>query len=315
MDELARGFPFIFVRENRHNGNIIAQKKSLVRGKRFADGKSMQSRFEMTIGPRKGWQPLDFREVLMQRELLGFLMWRDIKIRYRQTLLGGTWAVIQPLVAMLIFTFFFHRLAGVKGDPQVPYAVFAFAGLSVWTFFANSLSISSNSLIANQSMVTKVYFPRIFIPLGAIGAMLLDLALSLGLLVLLMLYYHVHLSSHALLLPIFIVGAVLSAAGLGMTFSALNVSFRDVKYAVPFLIQMGIFVTPVIYPIRIVPEKWILLMGLNPMTGMVIGFRYALLGTPASWAVMGTSLAVSVVVFVSGLYIFRRMELRFADVI
>lgn len=275
----------------------------------------MQPRFELIIGPRKGWQPLDFKEVYLQRELLGFLMWRDIKIRYRQTLLGGAWAVIQPLMAMLVFTFFFHRLAGVKGDPQVPYAVFAFAGLSVWTFFANALSQSSNSLISNQALVTKVYFPRIFIPLGAIGAMLLDLLLSLVLLALLMLYYHVPLSSHVLVLPLFIVGALFSAAGMGMMLSALNVSFRDVKYAVPFLIQMGIFVTPVIYPMRIIPERWILLMGLNPMAGMVIGFRYALLGTPASWAMMGLSFAISVVIFISGLYVFRRMERRFADVI
>lgn len=275
----------------------------------------MQSNYELIIGPRKGWQPLDFREVYVQRELLGFLVWRDIKIRYRQTLLGGAWALIQPLMAMFVFTFFLHRLAGVKGDPQVPYAVFAFAGLSAWTFFANSLSQSSNSLLASQQMVKKVYFPRIFIPLGTVGAMLLDLFLSLLLLGILMIYYHVHVTTHALLLPVFILGTLLSAAGLGMTLSALNVSFRDVKYVVPFVIQMGIFVTPVIYPLRIVPEKYILLMGLNPMAGMVIGFRYALLGSPASWKVMGVSLFVSVVLFVSGLYIFRRMERRFADVI
>lgn len=275
----------------------------------------MHPRFELLIGPRKGWQPLDFKEVYVQRELLGFLMWRDIKIRYKQTILGGAWAVVQPLMAMFVFTFFFHRLAGVNGDPQVPYAVFAFAGLSVWTFFANALSQSSNSLIANQAMVTKVYFPRIFIPLGAIGAMLLDLVLSLALLAVLMLYYRVPLSAHALYLPLFIIGAILSAAGLGMTLSALNVSFRDVKYAVPFLVQMGIFVTPVIYPIRIIPQKWIMLVGLNPMAGMVVGFRYALLGTPASWAMMDLSLAVSVVLFITGLYVFRRMERRFADVI
>jgi len=273
------------------------------------------SRFELIIRPRKGWQPVDFKEVFLQRELLGFLMWRDIKIRYRQTLLGGVWAGLQPLLGMIVFTVFFHRLAGVKGDPQVPYAVFAFAGLSAWTFFANSLALSSNSLIANQAMVTKVYFPRIFIPLGTIGAMLMDLLVSLALLALLMLYYHVAFTMHALLLPIFIAGSLLSAAGLGMTLSALNVSFRDVKYAVPFLIQMGIFVTPVIYPIRIIPQKWIVLMGLNPMAGMVLGFRYSLLGSPASWGLMGLSLAVSVVIFISGLFVFRRMERQFADVI
>jgi len=275
----------------------------------------MQSHFELTIRPRKGWQPIDLREVYLQRELLGFLVWRDIKIRYRQTLLGGVCAVFQPLLAMLIFTFFFHRLAGVKGDPQVPYPVFAFAGLSAWTFFSNALSQSSNSLIANQQLVKKVYFPRIFIPLGAIGALLIDLMFSLALLALLMWYYHVRVTSAAFLLPIFVLGSLLSAAGMGMTLSALNVSFRDVKYVVPFMVQMGLFVTPVIYPIRLVPQKWTLAMGLNPMAGMVIGFRHSLLNSPASWSVMGVSLATSVVLFVTGLFIFRRMERHFADVI
>lgn len=275
----------------------------------------MDPSFELIIEPHKGWQPVDFREVYVQRELLGFLMWRDIKIRYRQTVLGGVWAVLQPLMGMIVFTFFFHRLAGVNGDPQVPYPVFAFAGLSVWTFFANSLSQASNSLVANQAMVKKVYFPRIFIPLGAIGAMLLDLALSLVLLLLLMAFYHIPLTSKALLIPLFSVGALLAASGLGMTLSALNVKYRDVKYVVPFMVQMGIFVTPVIYPIRFIPQKYMMLMGLNPMAGMVTGFRYALLGSPASWRVMGLSLAVSVFLFVSGLYLFRRMERQFADVI
>jgi lipopolysaccharide transport system permease protein len=275
----------------------------------------MDSHVELIIKPRKGWQPVDFREVYAHRELLGFLMWRDIKIRYRQTILGAAWAVLQPLMGMLVFTFFFHKLAGLNGDPQVPYPVFAFAGLSVWTFFSNALSQSSNSLVANQSMVQKVYFPRIFIPLGAIGAMLLDLCLSLLLLGGLMLYYHVPLTTKAFLLPLFALGALLSASGLGMMLSALNVSFRDVKYVVPFLVQMGIFVTPVIYPMRYIPQKWMMLMGLNPMAGMVIGFRYALLGSPGSWQVMGLSFAVSVFLFVSGLYVFRRMERLFADVI
>jgi lipopolysaccharide transport system permease protein len=203
----------------------------------------------------------------------------------------------------------------VNGDAQVPYQVFAFAGLSVWTFFSNALSQASNSLLANQSMVNKVYFPRIFIPLGAVGAMLLDLCLSLMLLGVLMIYYHVPLTAKALLLPLFALGALLSASGLGMTLSALNVVFRDVKYVVPFMVQMGLFVTPVIYPIRYIPQKWMMLMGLNPMAGMVIGFRYALLGSPASWRVMGMSFSVSLILFVSGLYVFRRIERQFADVI
>jgi lipopolysaccharide transport system permease protein len=274
----------------------------------------MASTFELTIRPRKGWQPVDFKEIYLYRELLAFLVWRDIKIRYRQTLLGGLWAVLQPLIAMAIFTFVFNRLAGVKSDGP-PYPLFAFAGLASWTFFSTAVSQSSNSLVTNQQLVSKVYFPRVFIPLGAAGALLLDLCFSLLLLGVLMIYYRWPITTNVFLLPIFILAAVLSASGIGLILSALNVSFRDVKYAVPFLIQMGIFVTPVIYPIRYIPQKWQLLMGLNPMAGVVIGFRHCLLGTDASWQVMGVSLGFSVLLFVSGLFIFRRMERRFADII
>ena len=272
------------------------------------------SSFELTIRPGKGWQPVDWKEIFLYRELLAFLMWRDIKIRYRQTLLGGLWAVLQPLIAMLIFTFVFNRLAGVKSDGP-PYPLFAFAGLAPWTFFSTALSQSSNSLVANQQLVSKVYFPRVFIPLGAVGALLLDMAFSMGLLFVLMLHYHWPISMHVLWLPVFVLAAVLSASGLGMILSSLNVSFRDVKYAVPFLIQMGLFLTPVIYPIHYIPERWQMLMGLNPMTGVVLGFRYSLLGSTASWTVMGVSLGVSFALFVLGLLVFRRMERRFADII
>ncbi len=274
----------------------------------------MSTTFELTVRPRKGWQAVDFKEAYLHRELLAFLVWRDVKIRYRQTLLGGAWAVLQPLIAMLIFTFVFNRMAGVKSDGP-PYPLFAFAGLAPWTFFSTSVSQSSNSLITNHQLVSKVYFPRIFIPLGTIGALLLDLILSLGILAILMLFDHWPVTPALLWLPVFMAGAVMTAAGTGLTLSALNVSFRDVKYAVPFMVQMGIFVTPVIYPAHYIPQRWQFLLGLNPMAGVVIGFRHALLGTPASWQVMGISLAVSVVLFVSGLFIFKRMENRFADLI
>ncbi len=274
----------------------------------------MKSHFELIIEPRKGWQPINFKEVYLYRELLAYLVWRDIKIRYRQTVLGGLWALLQPLIAMLVFTFVFHRLAGMQSDGS-PYPLFAFSGVAAWNFFATSVSQSSNSLISNQQLVSKVYFPRFFIPLGAIGAFLMDLALSLMMLGVLMLYYRWPLTWTVLELPLFILGAVLSAAGLGLALSAVNVSFRDVKYAVPFLLQMGIFATPVIYPIRYIPAKYQLLIGLNPMAGVVLGFRHAILGSPASWSLMGLSLAVSLFLFVAGLFIFRRMESVFADVI
>lgn len=274
----------------------------------------MQSSFELTIRPRTGWQPIDLKEAYLYRELLAFLAWRDIKIRYRQTLLGGLWAVLQPLIAMFVFTFIFHRLAGVSSDGP-PYPLFAFAGVAGWTFFSTSVAQSSNSLVMNQNLVSKVYFPRIFIPLGSIGAFLLDLLLSFAILGGLLIYYRWPLTWTVLELPLFVLGAFLAAAGAGLALSAVNVRFRDVKYAVPFLLQMGIFVTPVIYPMRYIPGKWQVLMGLNPMAGVVQGFRHALLGTPASWKLMGLSLGMSVVIFVAGLLIFRRMERVFADVI
>jgi lipopolysaccharide transport system permease protein len=274
----------------------------------------MSTTFELTIKPRKGWQAIDLKEAYVYRELLAFLVWRDVKIRYRQTLLGGLWAILQPFIAMLIFSFIFNRLAHVQSDGP-PYKLFAYAGLAPWTFFSTSVTQSSNSLIANHQLVSKVYFPRIFIPLGAIGALLVDLFLSLGLFAAMMLYYRWPLTWAVLWLPLFIAGAVLAAAGSGLILSALNVSFRDVKYAVPFMVQMGLFVTPVIYPAHYIPQRWQFLLGLNPMAGVVIGFRHALLGSPASWEVVGVSLAVSVFLFIFGLLIFRRMENRFADII
>jgi lipopolysaccharide transport system permease protein len=274
----------------------------------------MSATFELTIKPRKGWQTVDLTEAYVYRELLAFLIWRDVKIRYRQTLLGGLWAILQPFIAMLIFSFIFNRLAHVQSDGP-PYKLFAYAGLAPWTFFSTSVTQSSNSLLANHQLVSKVYFPRIFIPLGAIGALLVDLVLSLGLFAVMMLYYHWPLTWAVLWLPLFTLGALLAAAGTGLTLSALNVSFRDVKYAVPFMVQMGLFVTPVIYPPHYIPDHWQFLLGLNPMAGVVIGFRHALLGSPISWDVVGMSLTVSVFLFISGLLIFRRMENRFADII
>ncbi len=274
----------------------------------------MSTTFELTIRPRKGWQAIDFKEIYLYRELLAFLVWRDIKIRYRQTLLGGLWAILQPFITMLVFTFVFNRMAGVKSDGP-PYPLFAYAGLAPWTFFSTSITQSSNSLISNQQLVSKVYFPRIFIPLGAIGALLLDLVLSLSLFAGMMVYYHWRLTWAILWLPVFLMAALLAASGAGLILSALNVSFRDVKYAVPFMVQIGLFLTPVIYPARYLSQRGQILMGLNPMAGVVIGFRHALLGSPASWGLMGLSLGVSVLIFGCGLLIFRRLENKFADII
>jgi lipopolysaccharide transport system permease protein len=269
---------------------------------------------ETVLRAHKGWQPIDLGELWRGRELFGFLVWRDISIRYKQTLLGGLWAILQPLLAMLIFTIFFNRLAGIQGD-GVPYPLFAYSGLVLWTFFANSITASSNSLVGNQVLVSKVYFPRIFIPLASIGAIALDLAVGFLLLIPMMIYYKWHIGLSMVFLPLFVFGTLLAASGLGLILSSMNVRFRDVKYVVPYFTQIGLFVSPVIYPLRYVPDRYRILLALNPMTGMISGFRAAVLGQPANWSLVWTSLGVSVGLFTMGLFVFRRMERRFADII
>jgi lipopolysaccharide transport system permease protein len=274
----------------------------------------MATTYDLVLKSRNGWQPINWDEIWLNRQLLGFLIWRDIKIRYRQTLFGGLWAILQPLLAMLIFTFFFHRLSGVSSDGP-PYPLFAFAGLTFWTFFSNAVTMASNSLVGNQVLISKVYFPRIFIPLGSIGALLLDLIVSSLLMLVFMLYYRWPLTMRIIWLPAVVVGCCLAASGLGLILSAWNVRFRDIKYAVPFFLQMGLFVTPVIYPIEYVPVRIRTLIALNPMTGVVITARYAFLGGSVQWSLISLSLASSVALFVIGLFIFRRTETQFADIV
>lgn len=269
---------------------------------------------ELVLKPHSGWQPIDLSEFWSRRELLGFLVWRDIKIRYKQTIFGGAWALLQPLLPMLIFTLFFNRLAGIHTDGP-PYPLFTYSGLVLWTFFANAVSLSSNSLVGNQALVSKVYFPRVFIPLASIGALLLDLFIAILLLLGLMAWFHWPLSLNCLIIPFYLLGTLLAASGLGLILSALNVQFRDVKYAVPFFIQMGLFVSPVIYPIQYIPARYQLFLALNPMSGMINGFRHAMLGGPIDGTLVAISGVVCTGLFVLGLFIFRRTERRFADII
>jgi lipopolysaccharide transport system permease protein len=274
----------------------------------------MSRSLEVILKPRSGWQLIDFAELWSARELFAFLIWRDIKIRYRQTLLGGLWALLQPLLAMLVFTFFFNRLVGVGAD-GVPYPVFAYTGLLLWTFFSGAVTMSSNSLIGNQVLVSKVYFPRVYIPVASIAALLLDFVIGMVLLAFLLAYYRCPITTNIVWFPIYVMGTMLAASGLGCALSALNVRFRDVKYVVPFLIQMGLFVSPVIYPLSYVPAKYQSVLALNPMVGLIAGFRHSLLGGPVSWEVVSISLIVSVLLFVCGLLLFSRMERTFADII
>jgi lipopolysaccharide transport system permease protein len=259
--------------------------------------------------------PLELSELWEYRELLYFLVWRDIKVRYKQTALGAAWAVMQPLFMMLVFSLFFGRLAKVPSD-GIPYPVFTFCALIPWQLFANALTESSNSLIGNQNLITKVYFARLVIPIAAVLSGLVDFLIAFGILIGMMLFYGIVPGAAILALPGFILLAVLTALAVGLWLSALNVQYRDVRYTMNFLVQFWLFATPVAYPSSIVPESWRALYGLNPMAGVVEGFRWALLGksSPPS-ALLFVSTAVVVVLLVGGLYYFRRMEQEFADIV
>jgi lipopolysaccharide transport system permease protein len=269
----------------------------------------------LVLEPRRGWIPLDLRALWSYRELLFFLTWRDVKVRYKQTVLGLMWAVLQPLLSMVVFTVFFGRLAKVPSD-GVPYPVFAYCALVPWQLFAFSLSESSTSLVTNQNLIKKVYFPRLVVPISSCLAGLVDFAISTAVLGVLMACYGIVPTAAAVFLPLFVLLAVVTALAVGIWFAALNVEFRDVRYTVPFLTQLWLFATPVAYPASMVPERLRWVFGLNPMAGVVEGFRWSLLGTgrPPT-ALLGVSASVVLVLLVGGLFYFRRMEETFADVV
>ena len=248
------------------------------------------------------------------RELLYFLTWRDIKVRYKQTVLGALWAIIQPLATMLLFTLVFNRLAGLDtGD--VPYPLFAYTGLLLWTFFANAVINSTNSLVNNTNLITKVYFPRMFIPAAAVGAGLVDFAIGSLMLVALAFYYQVTPGWGILLLPLFLLLSVVLSLAVGMLVSALTVKYRDLRHALPFLIQFWMFASPVIYPLQQVPETWRFLIALNPVTGIIEGFRASLLGGTFDRPATIIAVAMTLVLFAVSFYLFRRIEETFADLI
>lgn len=278
------------------------------------DGPSLSDAPLVLIEAKDRASTLDFRELWAYRELLYFLTWRDIKIRYKQTLLGATWAIIQPLFAMLLFTLLFGRLARMPSD-NLPYPLFAYAGLLTWTFFANAVTNSGNSLVSSTSLITKVYFPRMIIPAAAVAAGLLDFAIAFLLLIPLLIYYRIALTWLLLLLPLFIILATLLAVGVGMWTSALNVRYRDVRYALPFVIQLWFFASPVIYPSSIMPAKWRWVLLLNPMTGITEGFRSSLFGRSLDWTAILVAAALTLSVLLYSAYFFRRVEETFADIV
>jgi lipopolysaccharide transport system permease protein len=263
---------------------------------------------------QKAWIPLDVRALWSYRELLYFLTWRDIKVRYKQTLIGALWAIIQPLFTMLVFTIFFGILIGVPSD-GVPYALFAYTGLLPWTFFANAVSNSSNSLIVNSNLISKVYFPRITVPAAAVAAGLMDLVIAAVILIGLVFYYRITLTWSILLLPFFILLTTLLALGLGICVAALNVKYRDVRHALPFVLQSWMFLTPIIYPASVVPVEFRWLLALNPMTGIVEGFRSALYGRELDVVAITISIIITFVLLVCAVYIFKRIERIIVDFI
>jgi len=269
----------------------------------------------VTIEPPRGALQVGVRELWEHRELLYFLTWRDIKVRYKQTALGIAWAVLQPLATMAVFSLFFGRLARMPSE-GVPYPLFAFTALVPWTFFANGLTQAANSVVLNQNLVTKIYFPRLAIPIATVLAGAVDFAVAFLLLVVLMLYYGVPVSPRMLWIVPYSLLALATALGVGFWLAALNVQYRDVRYTVPFLVQLWLFATPIAYPSTLLGEPWRTVYGINPMVGVVEGFRWALLGTGSGpGAMVGVSAVVALLLMVSGAVYFRRMEQTFADVV
>lgn len=270
---------------------------------------------ETIIRPPRGWVSLELRELWEYRELMFFFIWRDIKVRYKQTALGATWAIIQPFFTMVVFSIFFGWLARIPSD-GVPYPVFAYTALVPWTYFANALAQASNSLVEHERMITKVYFPRLLIPMAPVLAGLVDFVIAFGILIAIMLWYGLAPASAIWTVPLFVLMAATTALGVSLWLAALNVQYRDVRYVVPFLIQFWLFATPIAYPSSLIPEQWRPLYGLNPMAGVVEGFRWALLvQAEAPNALLLVSVLTVVVVLIGGMYYFRRMEETFADVV
>jgi lipopolysaccharide transport system permease protein len=269
----------------------------------------------VVIEAARSWSPIDWADIFAHRDLLYFLAWRDLKVRYKQTVLGVAWALLQPITMMLIFTLLFGRLAGLNSQLSVPYPLFALAGLVPWTFFATAVTTSGNSVVSNTNLITKVYFPRILIPIGSVAAAFVDFAMSFVVLLVVMLYYQVGLRpSIVMILPLVLL-TFLFALGIGMLFAALNVKYRDMRFVLPFLIQLWLFVSAVIMPMSILPQKWRWVVSLNPMSGIIEGYRAALFGQPFNWTSLSVAAALTCAVLVYSAYSFRRMEKNFADII
>ena len=275
-----------------------------------------QTRPTICIVPTRGWASLNLHELWEYRELIYFLTWRDIKVRYKQTVLGASWAILQPFITMVIFSLFFGKLAKMPSD-GIPYPIFAYAALVPWMFFTNSVTRASNSLVSGQNMIKKIYFPRLAMPASAVAANVVDFAIAFAVLLAMMLYYETLPTLAIVWLPFLLLLALATALGISLWLTALNVQFRDVRYVVPFIVQAWMFATPVVYPSSLIEsEGWRLVYSLNPMVGVVEGFRWALLGTDtAPGPMIAISATMATALLISGLIYFRRLEKTFADVV
>lgn len=270
---------------------------------------------EIVIRPSRGWVSLNLHDLWEYRELLYFLTWRDIKIRYKQTVLGASWAILQPFFTMVVFSLFFGRLAGIPSD-DIPYPIFSYAALVPWQFFANGLTTSASSLVGDANLLKKVYFPRLVMPISAVMAGGVDFLLAFVVLLGMMLFYGIAPTANVVWLPLLLLLALVTSLGVGLWLTAMNVQFRDVRYVVPFLVQAWMFASPIAYPSTLLDQPWRTLYGINPMAGVVEGFRWALLGTETAPApVIAVSSVVAAALLVSGAFYFRRMERTFADVV
>jgi lipopolysaccharide transport system permease protein len=269
----------------------------------------------LIIRPTRGWGSLNLRDLWVYRELVYFLTWRDLKVRYKQTALGAAWAVLQPVLSMVVFSVFFGGLLNVPSD-GIPYPVFSYTGLLPWGVFSKALNDAGRSLVTNRTMITKIYFPRMVIPLASVLAGVVDFLIAFVVLLGLMMYFDIQPTSNVWTLPFFLLLALITALGVGLWLSALNVLYRDIGYIIPFLTQLWFYLTPIVYPSSEIPEQWQLLYALNPMVGVVEGFRWALLGTDtAPGPMVAVSAAIAVLMLVSGMFYFRRMERTFADMV
>lgn len=268
----------------------------------------------VVIQPNNKWNLINLRDIWAYRELLFFLTWRDVKVRYKQTLLGAAWAILQPLFMMIIFTIFFGRLAGVD-SAGIPYPVFALAGLVPWTFFSNTITASGNSLVGSAHLITKVYFPRLIVPAAAMMAGLVDFVLAFLLLIALMIYYRMPITGQVVFLPLLVLLTALFGLGVGTWMSALNVKYRDVRFALPFVIQLWLFVSSVILPSSAIPAKYRWILMFNPMSGIIEGYRAALFGLPFDWPALGVATVLTIAMLFYSVYSFGKAERSFADII